>query len=86
MQGEAPLLGNLLQILQHALADAGNFQQSLGLADEFGDLLGQVFNRLCRVAVRTDAERVLVIDLQQVGSLVQETSDSFVVHEALEEL
>ena len=86
MERESPLLGDFLQVYQHALADAGNLQQLLGFADKFGDLLGQVLDRLRRVAIGTDAERILAINLEQVGSLVEQTSDSFVVHEVSGEL
>ena len=44
------------------------------------DLLRLVFDGLRRVAIGADAERILSVDLEQVGSLVKNVGDGFVVH------
>ena len=80
LNAEASTFEEFLQILQHALADAGNSQHLLGFANNVANLLGMILNRLRRVAVRTDAKRILPIDFQQVGSFVQNRGDGFIVH------
>ena len=83
MKRKAAFLKDLLHVQQHALADARHFQQFLGLCDQVSDLLRQRFNSLRRSAIRANAEGVLRVDLQQVGSLVEDASNGFVVHAKL---
>src|SRR5713226_1427467 len=80
MYGETAVLEHLLQVLQHAFADAGNFEHLLGLVDQLSNLLRQLFNGLGGVAVGTDAERILAVDFEQVGGFVKNARDGLVVH------
>ena len=80
MQGEAAFFHHLLQVEEHALADSGNGQDLFGLADDFRNLLRQSFNRFCGVSIRTNAKRILPVYLEQVGSLIQNSGNGFVVH------
>src|SRR5579863_5239360 len=77
---EAAVFEQLLQVDQHSLADAGDGEHFLWLADDVLDLLGQIFNSLGGVAVGADAKRILRIDFQQVRSFVENVGDSLVVH------
>jgi hypothetical protein len=52
----------------------------LRLRDQVGHLLRQRFNGLRRVAIGAHAKRVLPVDLQQIGSLVEKSGDGLVVH------
>src|ERR1035441_9177361 len=52
----------------------------LRINDEFFDLLGVIFYSLCGIAVGTDAERILPINFEQVGSFVENVGDGLVVH------
>jgi hypothetical protein len=49
------------------------------------DGIRQVNDRVSGVAVRTDFERVLVLDFEQIANLVEDTGDGEVVHEAISE-
>ena len=69
-----------LEIAKHAFADAGNFEDLLRLSDEIFYRLRMILNRLRGVAVRANAEGILPIDLEQVGSLVKNIGDGLVVH------
>ena len=80
MQGESPLLHHLLQVDEHAFADSGNGEDLFRLADDFRNLLRQALNGFGGVSVRSDAKRILRINLEQVGSLVQNAGNGFIVH------
>src|SRR5208282_6269697 len=45
------------------------------------NLLGQIFYSLRGVAVGTDAKRICGVDFEQIGGLVENGGDGFVVHE-----
>src|SRR5215831_2848164 len=80
MDRETPALQDLLQIREHALADAGNGEHLLGIDDQLRDAFGMIFDRLRGVAVRADAERVGTVDLEQISRLVQQVGNCFVLH------
>ena len=80
MQRKFALLEHFLQVQQHAFADAGDGEHFLGLADQFGDLLGLGFNGFGGVAVGADAEGILTVDFEQVGGFVENAGDGFVIH------
>ena len=82
MQTEAAFLHHLLQIDEHALADPGNGQNLFGLTDDFRNLLRQAFNRFGGISIRTNAKRVLAVDLEKIGGLVQNPGNGLVVHRA----
>ena len=68
-------------MLEHTLADAGNGEHLLGLADDVFDLLGVILDGLRGVAVGANAEGVLAVDLEQVGGFVKNIRESLVIHE-----
>src|ERR1700741_1731955 len=78
---EAPALKNLLKVGQHALANAGNSQDFFGVGNQVSDTLRKVLDGLSGIAVRADAEGILAIDFEQVGSLVKQVRDRLVVHD-----
>ena len=80
LHGEFAVCEEFLQVAQHAFADAGNRENLLGVGDEFLDLLRVILDGLRGVAVGADAERILPIDLEQVGGLVENVGDGLVVH------
>src|SRR5690606_37040869 len=51
--------------------------------DEVLERLRHLVDRPCGVAVRADAERVLALDLEQVGHLVQHVCDLVVLHRSV---
>ena len=80
---DAAIFEKHLQIGQHAFANALYFEKFLRLLDQVGHLLRQRFNSLRSVAIRAHSKRVLPVDLQQIGSLVENSGDGFVVHPKL---
>ena len=85
MRFDAAILEEHLQIGQHALANALNFEQLFRFRDQVGHLLRQRLDGFGGIAVRTHAKRVLPVDLQQIGSFVEKSGDGFVVHIRYEE-
>ena len=77
---DVAFLKEMLQVGEHAFADAGNCEQLLGLGDQVGDLLRHGLDGLGGVAVGTNAEGILAVDFEQVGGLVEDAGDGFVVH------
>ena len=80
---DAAILEKHLQIGQHAFANTLYFEKFLRLLNQVGHLLRQRFNGLRCVAIGAHAKRVLPVDLQQIGSLVENSGDGFVVHPKL---
>src|SRR5215467_11510235 len=80
MNRQAAILEELLQVEQHSFANPRNLENSLGLGDEVRNALRKIFDCLSSVAIRTNAERVLPIDLKQVGGFIQQVGDGLVVH------
>ena len=62
MQREFALFKHLLQVHQHAFADACNGENFFGFADDIGDLLGLGFDGLGGVAIRADAKGVCAVN------------------------
>src|SRR6266481_10035208 len=81
MRREFSFMKHFLQICQHAFADAGNGEHLLWFTYEVCNLLRQGFYSFGSVAVRTDAKRVLAVDLHQVGGLIENPGNRLVVHE-----
>ena len=77
---ELAFFEHLLQVQQHAFADAGDCEHLLGLVDQVGDLLRLGFDGLGGIAVGAHAEGILAVDFEQVGSFVENAGDGFVVH------
>ena len=80
VQREPAVLEQFLQVFQHAFADSGNGQHFLGIRDQVGHALREILDGLGGVAIRTNAERVLAVDFEKVGGLVQQVGDGFVIH------
>ena len=80
MRFNAAIFKKLQQIGLHAFADALNFEKFFRLRDQVGHLLRQRLNGFRGVAIRAHAKRVLPVDLQQIGSFVEESGDGFIVH------
>ncbi len=80
VQREAAFFEQFLQIVQHAFTDSGNGEHFLGIRDEVAHALRDILDGLGRVAVRTNAERVLAVDFEKVGGLVKQVGDGFVIH------
>ena len=53
------------------------------IGGDFGQRLGQIVDSPGRVAIRTHAKRVGVLELEQIGDLVEERGDVAVVHAAM---
>src|SRR5207245_7905812 len=83
MQREPAFFEQLLHVRQHAFADAGDLQDLLRFADQLGNLLWQGFDRLGCIAIRANAKRILAIDFEQIGSLVENSGDGFIIHAEL---
>ena len=62
------------------LANAGDLEQLLYILGKGGYLLWISFERFGGIAVRADAKGVIPIDLHQIGGLVKNTGDGFVIH------
>src|SRR5690242_36769 len=77
---ELPGAEQFSELVEHPFADAGNGENLLGIVDDVFDLLRMIFNRLRCIPVRANAERILSIDFQQVGSLEKNVGDGLVVH------
>ena len=77
---ELAAAAQLLDVGRHALADAGNLQQLLGFVDQCRDLLRQSFDGLGGAAIGADAERVVAVDLHEIGGFVKDVGDGLVVH------
>ena len=58
----------------------GMARTCFGSAMSVVDLLRVVLDGLRGIAIRADAERVLPVDLEQVGSFVENVGDGLVVH------
>src|ERR1700674_1056059 len=80
---DAAIFEKHLQIGQHAFANARHRKKFFRLLDQVGHLLRQCFNGLRRIAIGTHAKRVLPVDLEEIGSLVEKSGDGFVVHSEL---
>ena len=80
LHGELAVFEKFLQVPEHALADAGNCENLLGIVDQFFDRLRAVLDGLRGVAVGADAEGVLPVDFEQVGGFVENVGDGLVVH------
>jgi hypothetical protein len=83
VQGKPALFEHFLQVQEHSLADTGDCENFLRIADQVCDLLREGFDGLGRVAVGTDAEGILPVDFEQVGGFVEDAGDGLVVHEEL---
>src|SRR5579871_5162403 len=59
LRGQLAGAEQLFQLVEHPLADAGNRKDLLRIIDDVFDLLGVILDRLRRIPVRTNAERVL---------------------------
>ena len=80
VSSKATLLEEFLQVVEHAFANTGNLKNLLGVRDQVGDALRQVFDGLRGVPIGANAERILPIDFEQVGSFVQQVGDGLVIH------
>jgi hypothetical protein len=80
LHAEAALAKEFLQVQEHPFTNARDGENLLGFADEISDLLAQIFDGLRGIAVRADSERVRAIDFQQVGGVIEDRGDGFIVH------
>ena len=80
MHRELSVLHQLADIPRHSLADAGDGQQRLLVLVDFRDLLRPSFQRLGRAFIGAYAKRIFRRHLHQVGGLVKNCRDGFVVH------
>ena len=81
VQFEASLTAQLCQVQQHPLANSRDGQHLLRFADNVFYRMRQVFDGLGCVAVRTDAEGILAVDLEHVGGFVKNAGNRLIVHE-----
>ena len=56
MKLQTAFLEHLVQVGQHAFADARYFKHLFGLSDQICDLLGQGLDGLSCISIRADAE------------------------------
>ncbi len=75
--------GDLADLRREVLADAGNRAQLL--FGQVRECLGGVRDRFGRVPVRANLERVLALDLEQVGDLRKDSRDGQVFHVSLQD-
>ena len=74
------MLKSSCRLVEHPLADAGNGEHLLGIADDVLDLMRVAFDGLRGIAVGANAERILPVDFEQVGGLVENVGDRLVIH------
>ena len=79
VQPQLAFFENFLQVLAHSLADAGNGEQCFLVTDDVGYGLSQALDGLCGAPVRADAERIVALDLHEVGGLVKDVGEGFVI-------
>src|SRR5258706_489478 len=79
MNLEASRPEQLLKVCQHAFANARHREKVLGFLNQFGNLLRQCLDGGCGIAIGSDAERILGVDLEQIGGFVQNTGDGLVI-------
>ena len=79
VQPQLAFFENFLKVHAHSLADAGNGEQRFLVADDVSDGLSQAFDGLGRAPVRADAKRIVALDLHQVGGLVKDVGEGFVI-------
>jgi hypothetical protein len=65
---------------REVLADAGNFPQA-GLV-EAGEVVGMIGRDVRDIPVRADLERVVVLDLQEVGGFPEDARNRLVIQAA----
>jgi hypothetical protein len=70
--------GDLANLRRKLFSDAGNSAQLL--FGEVGELVGGVRNRLGRVSVRADLERIFTFDFEQIGDLGEDARDDQIFH------
>ena len=80
LHGELAGIKEFLQVGQHPFADAGNGEHLLGIADDVLQLMCVAFDGLRGIAVGANAERILPINFEQVGRLVEDVGDCLVIH------
>ena len=79
-QGQSAGFGDGLEIGGHALADAGNFEQSGGVRRGGRQVYGGLFGGFGGAAVTADAKAVAAVDLEQIGGLGKQAGHGGVVH------
>jgi hypothetical protein len=77
---ETSLTQQLLKVEQHPFANSGNRENLFRFLNQLPDLLRQRFDGSRGIAIRTDAERILAVNLEQIGGFVQNAGDSLVIH------
>ncbi len=73
-------VADLGEVVGHALADAGDLKKSFLIADEIRHLISEPVDGFGSVAVGADTERVLRVDLHEIGGFVKQGCDGFVIH------
>jgi hypothetical protein len=74
-------LDQLADLLLHRGTDAGQVLDVLAPREARGQVLAGALDRLGRHAIRAHPERVLALDLEDVGDLAEAAGDGTVVHE-----
>src|SRR5208282_1646482 len=70
----------VLNVRRHAFADAGNLEKPLRLIEQGRDLFWSSFESFSRAAIGANAERVVAVDLHQIGGFVKDVGDGLIVH------
>ena len=79
----APRLQELPDLGLDALAHARQAGQRLAAPQDLADVVATALHRFRSHPVGADAERVVALDVQEVGDLVQDAADLPVVHEGI---
>jgi hypothetical protein len=80
LHGKFAGIEEFLQVGEHTLANSGDGENLFRFGDDVFDLLRMILDGLRSVTVGANAERVLAVDLKQVGGVEEDVGDSLVVH------
>ncbi len=80
MLAQTAFFEELLDVQQHAFADAGNSSSFFGSLIMSAICCGRASIASAAIAVGTNAEGILAIDFEQVGGFIEDAGDGFVVH------
>src|SRR5581483_9279033 len=77
---ELALAADFLDVLRHALSNARNFHQLLGVRGELFKLLRLALDSWRGIPIRPDTEGIIAVVFHWFGGLVKNPSYCFVVH------
>ncbi len=79
-QRHGAVLLDRLDVGDHALADAGDFEQALGIAGDGGERDGALLDGFGGAAIGADAKGIAGADLQQIGGFGEHLCDGAIFH------